>query len=269
MSTTDDDRLLSAVATALMCEPVPPPPDRIAEVRRRAELGRVGGFAVPRPAGRRRRETAPRIRWRSVAALAAVAAALAFSAGLTVGHDLPRPVRSVAYSVGLPVDSPRLVDARRQLDLLGEALGRIDPPRVEASDSEVVRLVTSLAPDERRQIEPLAREIHLRALEFLGAPAPVEAVTTPVRSVLSAARHDLTIGGLPAAPPAATAPAVAEAQTALSPLTGPPPVPEVLVGTCPTANSEMHRCPPASPFDGAVSPAAEVRLPVEDHFTRH
>ena len=94
-------------------------------------------------------------------------AAAAFLVGLVIADDMPRPVRAAAHAVGLPVDSNELVDAQAALDRLGRALAVGDTDAVRTEDATMVRLVKSLDDDERARIEPVAHEVHLRAVQLL------------------------------------------------------------------------------------------------------
>lgn len=158
---TADDRLLELLAGALDPGPVQPPPTGIAAVRLRADDGRrrAATRGARGPGASRRRVLV------GAAALASVIAA--FVLGLAVAENLPRPVREVAHGIGLPVDSPALVDARHELHRLGQALAACDLPAVGRADPEMVRLVKSLDADERAKVEPVAHEVHLRAVSSL------------------------------------------------------------------------------------------------------
>ncbi len=148
-----DDRLYELLGRALEPERLEPPRERVHEVRARAEARR------PRP-------VEARSPWRR-RVLVAAAAVLAFLGGVVVGHDLPRPLRAVAHELGLPVDSPELLDARARMEELGRALGREDVPAVIALDQEMVEIVNGLDQDEQDEIKPAAHEIHERAVAFL------------------------------------------------------------------------------------------------------
>ena len=154
-----DDRLLDLLAHALDSGPVTPPPAAVAAVRLRATDGRRRAVTV--------RSRPPRRIFVGAAALASIV--VAFALGLTLADNMPRPVREVAHGVGLPVDSPNLVDARQELQRLGRALAACDLPAVGRADPEMVRLVKSLDQDERARVEPVAHEVHLRAVSSLAA----------------------------------------------------------------------------------------------------
>lgn len=153
----DDDRLLALLTQVLEPEPLEPPAERIIVVRARAE---AGARLLPAVDLRRRRR-------RTLVSVAVAAMLAAFGAGLVLGHDLPRPLRAVAHDLGLPVESVELVDTRDAVDRLGSALSQEDPEEVAAADADVVRRVNALEEEERAKIEPVAHEVHLRAVEFL------------------------------------------------------------------------------------------------------
>jgi hypothetical protein len=90
---------------------------------------------------------------------------------MVVDRQMPDWMRATAHDVGLPIESPQLVEARAELERLGNALAQADRAEVAAADAEMVRLVKSLSAAERRKIEPVAHEVHLRAVEFLAQPA--------------------------------------------------------------------------------------------------
>ena len=107
---------------------------------------------------------------RAALAVLGVAAALLVGlvGGVVLGDDLPRPVRAAAHAIGLPVESPELVEARAELHALGRALAAGDLQAIRVADAEMVALVRGLDADERARIEPVAHEVHLRAVEVLG-----------------------------------------------------------------------------------------------------
>ncbi len=149
-----DDELVQLLEEALDPTDREPSPERVARLRAEAAV------PVLRQSSRRRPV---------LAALGIAAAVLAaFLIGAVIGDaGLPRPLRAAAEAIGLPVDSPELVDARRELHRLGESLAAGDPDAVAAADTEMVRLVKRLDDDERARIEPVAHEVHLRAVAFL------------------------------------------------------------------------------------------------------
>jgi hypothetical protein len=172
--TSDDDRTLALLQRVLEADVPQPPPDRIAKVRARATSGRARLLlqADQESAVKAGRPAAPaQVPFWAAAAASALLLLTAFIGGVGVGSEMPDWARGPAYSLGLPVDSPRLAQAREELNRLGNALARGDRREVAQADEQMVRLVKSLDEPERRKIEPVAHEVHLRAVEFLGQPA--------------------------------------------------------------------------------------------------
>jgi hypothetical protein len=172
--TSDDDRTLALLQGVLEADAPQAPVDRIAEIRTRAISGRarLRLEADQEPEVQAGRPAAPgQMPFWAAAAASALLLLTAFLGGVGVGSEMPDWARGPAYSLGLPVDSPRLVEAREELDRLGNALARGDRREVAQADEQMVRLVKSLDEPERRKIEPVAHEVHLRAVEFLSQPA--------------------------------------------------------------------------------------------------
>ena len=166
---TPDHELLDQLGKALAPPGREPAPERIAALRREV----MTPPARPSEAGREAASTvqaASRRVPRAALAVLGVAAALLIGllGGVALGDDLPRPVRAAAHAIGLPVDSPELVDARAELQALGRALAAGDLEAIRVADAEMVALVRGLDADERARIEPVAHEVHLRAVEVLG-----------------------------------------------------------------------------------------------------
>lgn len=94
---------------------------------------------------------APRVRsiWRTGSAAAAIIVVSASAAAASGGVAMPRPVRALAYAVGLPVDSPALDDTHRHLQALDHALDEAD--RVEARRQvRNLQLAVDRVPDDER-----------------------------------------------------------------------------------------------------------------------
>jgi hypothetical protein len=161
MSERSERELVRLLEEALEPPARQPPAERVAQLREQVAAAVPPAAALaPRRDGRRRRFAG--------ALVAAAAVVVAFVAGTVVGDGgLPRPLRAAAEAIGLPVDSPELVDARRELQRLGESLAAGDAGGVAAADAAMVRLVKGLDADERARIEPVAHEVHLRAVALL------------------------------------------------------------------------------------------------------
>jgi hypothetical protein len=172
--TSDDGSTLELLQRVLEADAPQVPVDRVAEVRARAISGRARLLMQTTPkdeAKSRASHSAGQMPFWAAAAASALLLLTAFIGGAGVGNEMPDWARGPAYNLGLPVDSPRLVEARGELDRLGNALARGDRQEVAEADEQMVRLVKSLSDEERRKIEPVAHEVHLRAVEFLGQPA--------------------------------------------------------------------------------------------------
>ena len=158
---TTDDELLERLGHALAPEARQPPESSVAAVRAQAE---AAALPPPTPLPARSKRWRQPVTWVAAAAVAAAS----FAAGVLLADDLPRPVRGAAHAIGLPVESNDLVDARAALDRLGLALAVGDAEAAREADAEMVRLVQALNADERAKVEPVAHEVHLRALELIG-----------------------------------------------------------------------------------------------------
>jgi hypothetical protein len=141
----------------------------------------TGGEVRPRWGGPRARRLGSSA-WRagSVAAGIVLFSASA-AAAANGGVPLPRPMRVVAYTVGLPVDSPALDDTHQHIKELKEAVKAKDTPKAEAT---VRRLRTDLAKvpaDEKKEAKPKI-EAAIGAAEGAGviqSPAPTTTTTAP------------------------------------------------------------------------------------------
>ena len=130
--------------------------------------------------------------WRVGSAAAAVVA-LSASAAAAVGGGvpMPRPVRAVAYAVGLPVDSPALDDTHRHLRALDEALDHKDRPAVRLRAHQLEQAVAMVPADERDDVQQEVAAALAAAAPLLDdrqsetdgtedpASAPIETSTPP------------------------------------------------------------------------------------------
>ncbi len=154
----DDNRLFELLARALQDRPREPSQQRVEAVRARAEAGQRLAAAAPR-----RRH---RVRW-ALAVGVVLSSVVAFGAGVATAEGLPRPVRAAAHGIGLPVDSPRLVEAWETLRELSLALGTRDAEVITRLDQRLLDLVAGLTAEEKEEIEPIAQEVHLRAVRLV------------------------------------------------------------------------------------------------------
>ena len=70
----------------------------------------------------------------------------------TTGSSLPRMARSLANGVGLPVDSPQLLDARSRRDTLRAALAHHDNTAIAVESAKLRDALRHLDTDERNQV---------------------------------------------------------------------------------------------------------------------
>ena len=70
------------------------------------------------------------------------------------GVPLPRPVRVVAYNVGLPVDSPALDDTNQHIKQLNDAVKAKDVPKAQATVRRLENDLTKVPKSEKTQAVP-------------------------------------------------------------------------------------------------------------------
>jgi hypothetical protein len=137
----NDPELLEQLRHALVPEPVEPSQASIVALRR----------AIPATS-----VAAPR-RWRVGLAVPVITGiVLATGSGVAVaasGAVLPRPVRQVAHTLGLPVDSPALADARGARHRLAADLASGNHLQVKRAAAELRARLSELSGDERGDIE--------------------------------------------------------------------------------------------------------------------
>ena len=184
----DDERLLELLARALDPGDVQPPVDRIAALRIQAAARQERESAAPAAASRpapsapppppapvplHRPAPAPaptalrshRAGW--LAAGIAVAAA-AVVVALVAGPALLQGRGDETSVASGPASSTRDAVAR-----LRAALVSRDPVSVARADADLVRVARQLAPEDRADVEALAVQAHLEAVQFLRAyPTP-------------------------------------------------------------------------------------------------
>ena len=126
--------------------------------------------------------------WRagSVAAGLVLVSASA-AAAANGGVPLPRPVRVVAYTVGLPVDSPALDDTHQHIKELKAAVKAQDKPKAEASVRRLQQDRTKVPADEKKEALPKIEKAIEQAVAAQVVPAPSPTTTTTLPST---PRHD-------------------------------------------------------------------------------
>jgi hypothetical protein len=87
------------------------------------------------------------------------------------GAPLPRPVRAVAHNIGLPVDSPALVDARITEDRLRKDLTGSDRQKLAGEVATLKSRLAHVEGDERGQVQNEADSLLHQAGQVLeGGP---------------------------------------------------------------------------------------------------
>jgi hypothetical protein len=159
---------LAAAVSARWPDAVPAPTAAPAQVR----SIRSGGSSPLRKLGSSA--------WRagSVAAGLVVFSASA-AAAANGGVPLPRPVRVVAYTVGLPVDSPALDDTNRHVEELKDAVEANDKPKAEATARRLRTDLKKVPSHEKKEAEQKVGEAMKIATPFIVAPAPTTTTTAP------------------------------------------------------------------------------------------
>lgn len=109
---------------------------------------------------------------RSPIAIAAASVAVAFSGTATAfaaGAPLPRPVRTVAHDVWLPVDSPQLSDAKHAVTDLGLVLAGSDDAAIARARDQLLRRLDALSAAERRGLAFVSEPLLAQAADRLRA----------------------------------------------------------------------------------------------------
>jgi hypothetical protein len=144
-----------------------------------------------RPSARTRRLGAGA--WRAgTAAAGIVLFSASAAAAANGGVPLPRPVRVVAYTVGLPVDSPALDDTHQHIKDLNEAVKANDKPKAVATVRRLQTDLRKVPADEKKEATPKVVAAITEAVEK-GAvppqpamapapPAPTTTTTAPAPS---------------------------------------------------------------------------------------
>ncbi len=145
---SDQDLLILLSGT--LCPPpeAPSAADREA-LRTRVIAARTARRALPVITWWRNHPTVLRFAAATAAVTAAVGAYLAT-------NPLPQPVRSAAYSMGLPVDSPALVSARHSVTNLERAVATRDPQKIITAQHDLEHHLSELNHHDLAAVSPHA-----------------------------------------------------------------------------------------------------------------
>ena len=177
---TEEDDVLERLSQALRPPDAAPSPSELAELRR--AVADQAPAPIPRAWPRR---------------VAVAAAAAVIQVVVVVGPPLPRPVRSLAHGLGLPVDSAEVADAKSAAAELQAALDGGDPARVARASARLERHLQALDEADRRRLaersDPLLERARRAVPSPRAPPSPqVGPHTTRSVSTLPSARSSST-----------------------------------------------------------------------------
>jgi hypothetical protein len=117
--------------------------------------------------------------WRAGSVAAGLVLFSASAAAAASGVPLPRPVRVVAYNVGLPVDSPALDDANHHVKELKDAVKAQDKPKAQATAKRLFTDLTKVPAEEKNEAEQKAQPVIQQAVVSGLIPSPTPPTTAP------------------------------------------------------------------------------------------
>ena len=143
--------------------------------------GPAGSVHPLRPAGRPLRRLGSSA-WRAGSVAAGIVVFSASAAAANGGVPMPRPVRVVAYSVGLPVDSPALDDTNRHVEDLKKAVKANDKPKAQATVRRLQTDLTKVPGHEKAEAEQKIVAVMAIAEPLIVAPSTTTTSTAPAPS---------------------------------------------------------------------------------------
>jgi hypothetical protein len=176
----EDDDLLERLEDALRPAEATPSQAEVAALRRAVAEG------DPAP-------VVHRVWPRRVLAGAVAAAILLF---IVSGAALPRPLRTVAHALRLPVDSVEVADARSAEKELRAALDGGDGERIARASERMQRRLEALREGDRerfgRRVNPYLERARAGQVPAPGAPVPARPLPSPASTTSSTARTSTT-----------------------------------------------------------------------------
>ena len=124
--------------------------------------------------------------WRAGSVAAAAVLFSASAAAAAGGVPLPRPVRAVAYTVGLPVDSPALDDTNHHIKELEKAVKANDKPKAVATAERLTTDLAKVPPEEKKEAEQKVAAVMVLAAPVVQNAVPTTSTTTPPSSSTTA-----------------------------------------------------------------------------------
>ena len=143
--------------------------------------GQTGSVHPIRSAGRPLRRLGSSA-WRAGSVAAGIVVFSASAAAANGGVPMPRPVRVVAYSVGLPVDSPALDDTNRHVEDLKKAVKANDKPKAQATARRLQTDLTKVPGHEKAEAEQKIVAVMAIAEPLIVAPSTTTTSTAPAPS---------------------------------------------------------------------------------------
>jgi hypothetical protein len=145
-------------------------------------IERTGSVHLIRPAGWRPLRRLGSSAWRAGSVAAGIVVFSASAAAANGGVPIPRPVRVVAYSVGLPVDSPALDDTNRHVEDLKKAVKANDKPKAQATARRLQTDLTKVPGHEKAEAEQKVVAVMAIAEQLIVAPSTTTTSTAPAPS---------------------------------------------------------------------------------------
>jgi hypothetical protein len=146
-----DDELLDGLALALAPSSAAPSAASVRALRR--AVSGLAGEPSPRP----RRRVGHRVAIPAAVLVTVLGSSSAVAAAS--GASLPRPLRAAAFEIGLPVDSPALVDARATESELRRELAAPDHQKLAAEVAVLRSRLTRVEESERRRADHEAESL--------------------------------------------------------------------------------------------------------------
>ena len=189
----NDDELLFQLQAALAPDPtVRPPAAALIAMHRALDAATFPVRLAPTPRPR------PRLFSIVVAACGVAAVTLGLLATTT---SFSRAVREAAHDVGLPVDSPDLVDARARRDELAAAVERRDLVATATTLARLRTALTRLDDDELASLQPGVDQLIERAEVVLAPPPSTTSTSTSTTSTTSTTEPATSVPIAAGAPP--------------------------------------------------------------------
>ncbi|HEV7865529.1 MAG TPA: hypothetical protein VGR20_22720 [Acidimicrobiia bacterium] len=169
--------------------------------------------------------------WRAGSAAAAIVVFSASAAAAAGGVPLPRPVRAVAFTVGLPVDSPALDDTNHHIKELKAAVKANDKPKAVATANRLRADLAKVPAEEKKEAAQKVDAVMVQATPLIqnpetttaATPAPASTTaTSPASSTTAtteAADEKAPVATTTTAPPTSTTTAPEKTTTTTAPET--------------------------------------------------